>query len=573
MRKNRKNRSAAHRARQYSSLVKNARAFLNADAPPQDPAISQASDALFARCLTQWQFGDWESLVQLDLEGLHSVHARAILALLVGAAHQQRGSFDSAKSFFYQAQSWGATVQQCAGIAISSLHNTFARTALIDGDSKKAVLHLESALNAGGLGETKLVLPARLQAEISRLRSRYCELFGSEAVSPCSVESGESVKSFPAVFSCEIVIDDERFSGSFNSDSRGEFDVVGPLLRYKTEATSPIYFTTSESGSFEHPREVQFSLTGNTEYVIEGAIANSGGQNPIIWIFEYKSGKRISSRHMIPNLGSFFLRFTSSADADGFAIGIRLMGTGEINLRRTKFNVSKSALPIANIGASWVREVCEQEYKSQVFSRFNERAVEFSFLFGVISKYYPKRILDVGTGTTALPHLMRNGGSLVTAIDNIKDYWDDAIINRHYHVINDDITHTEMSDQFDLITCISVLEHVEEFDKAVKSMSGLLARNGLLVLTFPYNEERYVDNVYKLPGSSYGQTAKYVTQAYSRVEIDRWISKFGLELVEQEYWDYWEGEYWTVGQQIIPPVKVSKDKKHHLTCLLFRKKA
>src|SRR5690554_5665673 len=118
----------------------------------------------------------------------------------------------------------------------------------------------------------------------------------------------------------------------------------------------------------------------------------------------------------------------------------------------------------------YTKFICKREYQKQKFKRFNERAVEFAFVFNVISKIYPKSILDVGTGTTALPHLMRNCGPLVTASDNIRDYWAKGILNRHYHIIDDDITKTQLKGKFDLITCISVLEHIEKYNDAVGNM-------------------------------------------------------------------------------------------------------
>lgn len=156
---------------------------------------------------------------------------------------------------------------------------------------------------------------------------------------------------------------------------------------------------------------------------------------------------------------------------------------------------------LLNLYPEWI---CRREFESQTFIRFNERPVEFSFVFRKIGEIYPRKILDVGTGTTALPHLMRNCGSLVTATDNVRDYWPFGMVNRHFYVIDDDITATRLSDKFDLITCISVLEHIQKSDDAVRNMLSLLKSNGHLILTFPYNEKSYVRNVYKLPGSSYG---------------------------------------------------------------------
>jgi len=233
-------------------------------------------------------------------------------------------------------------------------------------------------------------------------------------------------------------------------------------------------------------------------------------------------------------------------------------------LRNTK-RIVKSLL---NRYPQWV---CKREFESQAFERFNERPVEFGFVFRKLGSIYPRKILDVGTGTTALPHLMRNCGFLVTAIDNIRDYWPSGMYNRHYHIIHDDITKTQISDRFDLITCISVLEHIKKPDDAIRNMLALLKPNGYLILTFPYTEACYVRNVYELPGSSYGQGAPYITQSFSRTEMDRWVVENHSTIIDQEYWQFWNGDHWTVGEQIIPPKSVTAEDKHQLTCVLIQK--
>lgn len=217
------------------------------------------------------------------------------------------------------------------------------------------------------------------------------------------------------------------------------------------------------------------------------------------------------------------------------------------------------------------KRVCQSEYEAQTFTRFNERPVEFGFVFRHLSRIYPKQILDVGTGTTALPHLLRNCGFLVTAIDNIRDYWPDGMVNRHYHVIDDDITAPKITRQFDFITCVSVLEHIEAFDVAVRNMSALLRPDGHLVITVPYSEDEYVRNVYDVAGSSYGQGAPYITQAYCRENVRAWQEACSLSLEDQEYWRFWQGKHWTVGEQVIPPERTSASQAHQLTCLLLKK--
>lgn len=216
---------------------------------------------------------------------------------------------------------------------------------------------------------------------------------------------------------------------------------------------------------------------------------------------------------------------------------------------------------------------CKWEYERQTFSRFNERPVEYGFVFRMLARVYPKTVLDVGTGTTALPHLMRNCGCLVTATDNVRDYWPAGMVNRHYHVVDDDITHTRLQGQFDLITCVSVLEHIEDSAAAVRNMFGLLKTNGRLILTFPYTEHSYIRNVYELPDSRYGRDAAFICQSYSRQQLDRWLRDNAGVIQAQEYWQFWDGPYWTVGDQVIPPREVTAGEQHQISCVLVQKQA
>jgi SAM-dependent methyltransferase len=216
----------------------------------------------------------------------------------------------------------------------------------------------------------------------------------------------------------------------------------------------------------------------------------------------------------------------------------------------------------------WQRE---REFNTQRFIRFNERPAELRFLFSCFLRLYPRKVLDVGTGLTALPSMLRLCGSEVTAIDNVRDYWPRGMMNLHYHVINDDICNPRLQGQYDLITCVSVLEHIEKCDAAVENMFHLLRPGGCLMMSFPYTERRYIRNVYELPGSSYGQNEPYITQSFSRNELDHWMEKSHGAILEQEFWQFWDGDFWTAGRQLLPPKMVDVDGQHQLTCLLIRK--
>ena len=224
---------------------------------------------------------------------------------------------------------------------------------------------------------------------------------------------------------------------------------------------------------------------------------------------------------------------------------------------------------VSRLGTLYVRRLCAREFKKQIYNGTNERPIEFSFLFRELVELWPIKILDVGTGMTALPHLMRNCGFHVTATDNINDYWPAGMVNSHYHVINDDITDTKISETFDAITCISVLEHIQAHAQAMRSMYKLLKPGGRLMLTCPYNEKHYVPNVYKLPESSVREEFPFVTQSFSSNEVDSWLSDSPFTLLKQDYWRFFEGEFWTCGGALPKPMQVGPDSRHKLSCMVL----
>jgi len=225
---------------------------------------------------------------------------------------------------------------------------------------------------------------------------------------------------------------------------------------------------------------------------------------------------------------------------------------------------------VLRAGLAFTTWLNRREFRGQQFVRLNERPIEYGFVFRKVAELQPRTVLDVGTGSTALPHLLRTCGALVTASDNVRDYWPAGMINRHYHVVDDDITHTRLKPGFDLVTCISVLEHIEDFRGAVRNMLQLLAPGGHLILTCPFNERAYSPNVYERPLSELLGKPKpaYRTQAFSRRELDGFLAE-GAALVDEERWRLTDGEYWTEGARLARPVRTRPDEPHQIACFLL----
>jgi 2-polyprenyl-3-methyl-5-hydroxy-6-metoxy-1,4-benzoquinol methylase len=224
------------------------------------------------------------------------------------------------------------------------------------------------------------------------------------------------------------------------------------------------------------------------------------------------------------------------------------------------------------LGRAYIQKLTRDDYHHQKAPHRNERAVEYKFLFDCLIRTGAQTTLDVGTGATAIPHVLRTCGCHVTAIDNFADFWPRGIINRHWHVLNDDVRNPKLTGSFDLVTCISVIEHIDDHVSSMRAMVTLLAPHGHLVLTTPYTEQRSISNVYAEPGTAYGQEAPYICRSSSRKELTQWLEATGTEIVAQEYWRVWTGPFWAQGRRYSVPEQVTADEAHQLTCLLLRRK-
>ncbi len=228
---------------------------------------------------------------------------------------------------------------------------------------------------------------------------------------------------------------------------------------------------------------------------------------------------------------------------------------------------------VANrLGRAWLRRALRNEAYRQTFRRHSERGIEYSFVFRQVAYLCPKSILDVGTGTTALPTLLRSCGAVVTASDNVRDYWPSGMFNRHWLVVDDDIRQSALCGGYDMVTCVSVLEHIDEFGAAVKEMFRLLAPAGHLVLTCPYSHGEFVENVYELSEARREYCdVPYICRSFSKTQFDEWSADNGCTIVEQEFWRIETGRVHALGDWLFPPEQVAPEQNHQLTCVVFRK--
>jgi hypothetical protein len=135
-----------------------------------DSEVVPYDESLLERSRTQWQFGDWDSLVKLNRESLQHHPDRAKLALLAAAGHLQTDHRGPAKQFIRLAQDWGCSRKLIAQILAAGVHNSLGRAATICGQQARALQHFETAIAVGTPGaEKNLLAKARVVEQYRQL--------------------------------------------------------------------------------------------------------------------------------------------------------------------------------------------------------------------------------------------------------------------------------------------------------------------------------------------------------------------------------------------------------------------
>ena len=108
--------------------------------------------------------------------------------------------------------------------------------------------------------------------------------------------------------------------------------------------------------------------------------------------------------------------------------------------------------------------------------RFNNRCIR-DFAKGVRNK----RILELGSGKK---YKGRHDYSAKFFFDNSNEFIQSDIVQAYGHEIVD-VTNMKYGDEFDVILCANVLEHVFDFRKAIENIHKALKPNGTAIIFVP----------------------------------------------------------------------------------------
>lgn len=148
-------------------------------------------------------------------------------------------------------------------------------------------------------------------------------------------------------------------------------------------------------------------------------------------------------------------------------------------------------------------EVWPSEYPWPLDSlRTNTRLWEYPFVLSAINKYAPNKckVLDIGSALTFFPYYLVSSGYEVvfTDVDERMVSWSEKIKealnkngllsatnNRMQYLIQDVLEPLKITDQVDIVTNISVLEHIPTnmLPKAIDNVYDILNKDGVFICT------------------------------------------------------------------------------------------
>lgn len=125
------------------------------------------------KAISQWQLGDWESLVKLDYELVKHHEERKSLALLISSAIFQVGDMSAAKRWLSYAQNWGANKVDVARILAAGVYSHLAQANMLLELHSNCNDLTQASLEIGGSnGDIGLLVKARTALQLSKLREQ-----------------------------------------------------------------------------------------------------------------------------------------------------------------------------------------------------------------------------------------------------------------------------------------------------------------------------------------------------------------------------------------------------------------
>lgn len=127
------------------------------------------------------------------------------------------------------------------------------------------------------------------------------------------------------------------------------------------------------------------------------------------------------------------------------------------------------------------KEIADYHKKVNYFFDWS-RQWEYPWLLQYVPFEKEKDVLDAGGGTCHFPCLVARRSKSVTVVDKTKEkvfFCKEFKINK----ISQDLSRLNISKQYDIVLCISVLEHITNYFNVIKNLAKVVKKGGYLAMT------------------------------------------------------------------------------------------
>jgi ubiquinone/menaquinone biosynthesis C-methylase UbiE len=180
-----------------------------------------------------------------------------------------------------------------------------------------------------------------------------------------------------------------------------------------------------------------------------------------------------------------------------------------------------------------------------IIERLEEITFALTNLRFALRKITGRHVLDVGVGEfPAFWYMLNQCGVDAVGTDILPQYFPESLGSLKTCLFQDDITKTRIKpDSFDVVTCISTLEHIPDWQAAVINMRRLCRNGGRIIITVPFSRNYPADNI---------KGGNKLTRIFSSAQISEMEGLAG-PMTSAEYWKCWSGAAWRQGERLGMP--------------------
>ncbi len=114
-------------------------------------SLESREEKLIGKLRMQWQFGDWESLAQIEISAYANYTKKAEIALLAACAQIQLGNLSHGKALLLMAKEWGCDKKLMITLLVAGVYEQIAEySQMRDWNSKAIECWGKSAEGLGG---------------------------------------------------------------------------------------------------------------------------------------------------------------------------------------------------------------------------------------------------------------------------------------------------------------------------------------------------------------------------------------------------------------------------------------